>query len=235
MNSYYGQDDNLVHTQESALAANKIIRQAYALVGLSLIPTAIGVWVGFLMDNLLLRVAMSSPIAYFIGVMVVFYGLIFMIEKNRRNSIGLVLMFVFTFGMGLMLQPLLAMVGNMSNGMNLISTAVFGTAAIFVGLALVGNNTSKDYSFLGRYIGILFFVLMATIILNYFFLKMPMISLVVSFAVIGFSSMIIVYRINMAARGGEDSYISLALDIYISLYNIFTSLLRILAIFGGDD
>lgn len=235
MNSYYGQDDNLVHTQESALAANKIIRQAYALVGLSLIPTAIGVWVGFLMDNLLLRVAMSSPIAYFIGVMVVFYGLIFMIEKNRRNSIGLALMFVFTFGMGLMLQPLLAMVGNMSNGMNLISTAVFGTAAIFVGLALVGNNTSKDYSFLGRYIGILFFVLMATIILNYFFLKMPMISLVVSFAVIGFSSMIIVYRINMAARGGEDSYISLALDIYISLYNIFTSLLRILAIFGGDD
>lgn len=235
MNSYYGQDDNLVHTQESALAANKIIRQAYALVGLSLIPTAIGVWVGFLMDNLLLRVAQSSPIAYFIGVMVVFYGLIFMIEKNRRNSIGLALMFVFTFGMGLMLQPLLAMVGNMSNGMNLISTAVFGTAAIFVGLALVGNNTSKDYSFLGRYIGILFFVLMATIILNYFFLKMPMISLVVSFAVIGFSSMIIVYRINMAARGGEDSYISLALDIYISLYNIFTSLLRILAIFGGDD
>lgn len=235
MNSYYGQDDNLVHTQESALAANKIIRQAYALVGLSLIPTAIGVWVGFLMDNLLLRIAQSSPIAYFIGVMVVFYGLIFMIEKNRRNSIGLALMFVFTFGMGLMLQPLLAMVGNMSNGMNLISTAVFGTAAIFVGLALVGNNTSKDYSFLGRYIGILFFVLMATIILNYFFLKMPMISLVVSFAVIGFSSMIIVYRINMAARGGEDSYISLALDIYISLYNIFTSLLRILAIFGGDD
>lgn len=235
MNSYYGQDDNLVHTQESALAANKIIRQAYALVGLSLIPTAIGVWVGFLMDNLLLRVAQSSPIAYFIGVMVVFYGLIFMIEKNRRNSIGLALMFVFTFGMGLMLQPLLAMVGNMSNGMNLISTAVFGTAAIFVGLALVGNNTSKDYSFLGRYIGILFFVLMATIILNYFFLKMPMISLVVSFAVIGFSSMIIVYRINMAARGGEDSYISLALDIYISLYNIFTSLLRILAIFSGDD
>jgi modulator of FtsH protease len=235
MNSYYGQDDNLVHTQESALAANKVIRQAYALVGLSLIPTAIGVWVGFLMDNLLLRVAQSSPIAYFIGVMVVFYGLIFMIEKNRRNSMGLALMFVFTFGMGLMLQPLLAMVGNMSNGMNLISTAVFGTAAIFVGLALVGNNTSKDYSFLGRYIGILFFVLMATIILNYFFLKMPMISLVVSFAVIGFSSMIIVYRINMAARGGEDSYISLALDIYISLYNIFTSLLRILAIFGGDD
>lgn len=235
MNSYYGQDDHLVHTQESALAANKIIRQAYALVGLSLIPTAIGVWVGFLMDNLLLRVAMSSPIAYFIGVMVVFYGLIFMIEKNRRNSMGIALMFVFTFGMGLMLQPLLAMVGNMSNGMNLISTAVFGTAAIFVGLALVGNNTSKDYSFLGRYIGILFFVLMATIILNYFFLKMPMISLVVSFAVIAFSSMIIVYRINMAARGGEDSYISLALDIYISLYNIFTSLLRILAIFGGDD
>lgn len=144
-------------------------------------------------------------------------------------------MFVFTFGMGLMLQPLLAMVSSMSNGMNLISTAVFGTTAIFLGLALVGNNTSKDYSFLGRYVGILFFVLMGTIILNYFFLKMPMISVIVSFAVIAFSSMIIVYRINMAARGGEDSYISLALDIYISLYNIFTSLLRILTIFSGDD
>lgn len=235
MNSYYGQDDNLVHTQESALAANKVIRQAYALVGLSLIPTAIGVWVGFMMNGLLLNIMRSSPFIYFIGVMAVFYGLIFMIEKNRRNSMGIVLMFIFTFGMGLMLQPLLATVGNMSNGMNLISTAVFGTAAIFVGLALVGNNTSKDYSFLGRYIGILFFVLMGTIILNYFFLKMPMISVVISFAVIGFSSMAIVYRINMAARGGEDSYISLALDIYISLYNIFSSLLRILGIFGGDD
>lgn len=235
MNSYYGQDDNLAHSQGSALAANKIIRQAYALVGLSLIPTAIGVWVGFLMDNLLLRIAMNSPIMYFIGVMAVFYGLIFLIEKNRRNSTGLVLMFVFTFGMGLMLQPLLAMVGNMNNGMNLISSAVFGTSAIFVGLALIGNNTSKDYSFLGRYVGILFIVLMATIILNYFFFKMPMISLIISFAVIAFSSMIIVYRINMAARGGEDSYISLALDIYISLYNIFSSLLRIFAIFSGDD
>lgn len=235
MNSYYGQDDNLAHSQGSALAANKIIRQAYALVGLSLIPTAIGVWVGFLMDNLLLRIAMNSPIMYFIGVMAVFYGLIFLIEKNRRNSTGLVLMFVFTFGMGLMLQPLLAMVGNMHNGMNLISSAVFGTSAIFVGLALIGNNTSKDYSFLGRYVGILFIVLMATIILNYFFFKMPMISLIISFAVIAFSSMIIVYRINMAARGGEDSYISLALDIYISLYNIFSSLLRIFAIFSGDD
>ncbi len=235
MNSYYGQDENLVQSQGSALAANKIIRQAYALVGLSLIPTAIGVWVGFLSGGLLQNIAMNSPIIYFIGVMAVFYGLIFMIEKNRRNSTGLVLMFVFTFGMGLMLQPLLGMVSNMSNGMNLISTAVFGTTAIFLGLALVGNNTSKDYSFLGRYVGILFFVLMGTIILNYFFLKMPLISVIVSFAVIAFSSMIIVYRINMAARGGEDSYISLALDIYISLYNIFTSLLRILTIFSGDD
>lgn len=235
MNSYYGQDGNLAQSQGSALAANKIIRQAYALVGLSLIPTAIGVWVGFLSGGLLQNIAMNSPIIYFIGVMAVFYGLIFMIEKNRRNSTGLVLMFVFTFGMGLMLQPLLAMVSSMSNGMNLISTAVFGTTAIFLGLALVGNNASKDYSFLGRYVGILFFVLMGTIILNYFFLKMPMISVIVSFAVIAFSSMIIVYRINMAARGGEDSYISLALDIYISLYNIFTSLLRILTIFSGDD
>lgn len=235
MNSYYGQDENLVQSQGSALAANKVIRQAYALVGLSLIPTAFGVWVGFLSGGLLQNIAMNNPIMYFIGVMAVFYGLIFMIEKNRRNSTGLVLMFVFTFGMGLMLQPLLAMVSSMSNGMSLISTAVFGTTAIFLGLALVGNNTSKDYSFLGRYVGILFFVLMGTIILNYFFLKMPMISVIVSFAVIAFSSMIIVYRINMAARGGEDSYISLALDIYISLYNIFTSLLRILTIFSGND
>lgn len=235
MNSYYGQDNNLAHSQESALAANKVIRQAYALVGLSLIPTAVGVWITSLMGGALTNIARTNPFIYFIGIMVVFYGLIFMIEKNRRNSMGLVLLFVFTFGMGLMLQPLLASVSSMSNGIQLISTAVFGTAAIFVGLALVGNNTSKDYSFLGRYIGILFFVLMGTIILNYFFLQMPMISVVISFAVIGFSSMAIVYRINMAARGGEDSYISLALDIYISLYNIFTSLLRILGVFGGDD
>ena len=171
MNSYYGQDNNLVNTQESALAANKVIRQAYALVGLSLIPTAIGVWVASLMGGALTNIARTSPFIYFIGVMVV--------------------LFVFAFGTGLMLQPLLASVSSMSNGIQLISTAIFGTAAIFVGLALIGNNTSKDYSFLGRYIGILFFVLMGTIILNYFFLKMPMMSVVISFAVIAFSSMAI--------------------------------------------
>ncbi|MBS7814627.1 Bax inhibitor-1 family protein [Wohlfahrtiimonas chitiniclastica] len=233
MNSHYQQNSE-VFSGSNALASNKVIRQAYALVGISLLPTALGVWLGYMSNGLLMRIAGNSPIMYFVGVMAIFYGLIFMIEKNRRNSTGLALMFVFTLLMGLMLQPLLAMVSNMNNGMSLISTAVFGTAAIFVGLAFIGNNASKDYSFLGRYVGILFIVLMITIVLNYFFLKMPMISLFVSFAVIVFSSMIIVYRINMAARGGEDSYISLALDIYISLYNIFTSLLRILAIFNDD-
>ncbi|ELV09039.1 Hypothetical protein F387_00931 [Wohlfahrtiimonas chitiniclastica SH04] len=233
MNSHYQQNSE-VFSGSNALASNKVIRQAYALVGISLLPTALGVWLGYMSNGLLMRIAGNSPIMYFVGVMAIFYGLIFMIEKNRRNSTGLALMFVFTLLMGLMLQPLLAMVSNMNNGMSLISTAVFGTAAIFVGLAFIGNNASKDYSFLGRYVGILFIVLMITIVLNYFFLKMPMISLFVSFAVIAFSSMIIVYRINMAARGGEDSYISLALDIYISLYNIFTSLLRILAIFNDD-
>ncbi|OYQ84984.1 Bax inhibitor-1 family protein [Wohlfahrtiimonas chitiniclastica] len=233
MNSHYQQNSE-VFSGSNALASNKVIRQAYALVGISLLPTALGVWLGYMSNGLLMRIAGNSPIMYFVGVMAIFYGLIFMIEKNRRNSTGLTLMFVFTLLMGLMLQPLLAMVSNMNNGMSLISTAVFGTAAIFVGLAFIGNNASKDYSFLGRYVGILFIVLMITIVLNYFFLKMPMMSLFVSFAVIAFSSMIIVYRINMAARGGEDSYISLALDIYISLYNIFTSLLRILAIFNDD-
>ncbi|KZS24094.1 Bax inhibitor-1 family protein [Wohlfahrtiimonas chitiniclastica] len=233
MNSHYQQNSE-VFSGSNALASNKVIRQAYALVGISLLPTALGVWLGYMSNGLLMRIAGNSPIMYFVGVMAIFYGLIFMIEKNRRNSTGLALMFVFTLLMGLMLQPLLAMVSNMNNGMSLISTAVFGTAAIFVGLAFIGNNASKDYSFLGRYVGILFIVLMITIVLNYFFLKMPMMSLFVSFAVIAFSSMIIVYRINMAARGGEDSYISLALDIYISLYNIFTSLLRILAIFNDD-
>lgn len=233
MNSHYQQNSE-VFSGSNALASNKVIRQAYALVGISLLPTALGVWLGYMSNGLLMRIAGNSPIMYFVGVMAIFYGLIFMIEKNRRNSTGLALMFVFTLLMGLMLQPLLAMVSNMNNGISLISTAVFGTAAIFVGLAFIGNNASKDYSFLGRYVGILFIVLMITIVLNYFFLKMPMMSLFVSFAVIAFSSMIIVYRINMAARGGEDSYISLALDIYISLYNIFTSLLRILAIFNDD-
>lgn len=234
MNSYYDQDQTLIQSG-SALAANKVIRQAYALVGISLIPTMIGVWLGFALNNLPIRIAMNSPILYFVGVLAVFYGLIALIEKNRTNSIGLALMFVFTFFMGFMLQPLLYYVFLLPNGFNLTVTALLGTVGIFLGLALIGNNTSKDYSFLGRYIGVLFFVMFIGIVLNYFFLQMPMFSLVISFAIIGFSSMVLVYRLNMAARGGETSYISLALDIYISLYNIFTSLLRILAIFSGND
>lgn len=224
MNNYY-QTDTFGGVERQGM--HKVLRQAYTLVALSLIPTIIGAFIS-VQTNLVLNLMVSSPILFFVGFMVAFYGLSFAIEANKRSVMGLVLMFVFTFLMGMMLGPLLTMALRTAQGWQYIGIAAGGTAGLFLVLAILGGDRTKDFSPIGKYVGAVGLVMMVTIALNFLFLKMPMINLVLSMLIIPFSGAIILWRINSVVRGGENNYISVALDIYISLYNIFSSLLRLI-------
>lgn len=224
MNNYY-QADAYAGVQREGM--HKVLRQAYTLVALSLIPTIIGAFIS-VQTNVVLNLMISSPIIFFIGFMVAFYGLSFAIEANKTSVTGLVLMFVFTFLMGMMLGPLLTLALKSTNGWQYIGIAAGGTAGLFLVLAILGGDKTKDFSPIGKYVGALGIVMIITIALNFLFLKMPMINLILSMLIIPFSGAIILWRVNSVVRGGEDNYISVALDIYIALYNIFSSLLRLI-------
>lgn len=224
MNNYY-QTDAYSGVQREGM--HKVLRQAYTLVALSLIPTIIGAFIS-VQTNIVLNLMVSSPIIFFIGFMVVFYGLSFAIEANKTSVVGLGLMFVFTFLMGMMLGPLLTLALQSQSGWQYIGIAAGGTAGLFLVLAVLGGDKTKDFSPIGKYVGAVGIVVIITIALNALFLKMPMINLLLSMLIIPFSGAIILWRINSVVRGGEDNYISVALDIYISLYNIFSSLLRLI-------
>ncbi|PWD87859.1 Bax inhibitor-1 family protein [Ignatzschineria cameli] len=224
MNNYY-QTDAYTGVQREGM--HKVLRQAYTLVALSLIPTIIGAFIS-VQTNVVLNLMVSSPIIFFIGFMVAFYGLSFAIEANKTSVTGLVLMFVFTFLMGMMLGPLLTLALKSTNGWQYIGIAAGGTAGLFLVLAILGGDKTKDFSPIGKYVGALGIVMIITIALNFLFLKMPMINLILSMLIIPFSGAIILWRVNSVVRGGEDNYISVALDIYIALYNIFSSLLRLI-------
>jgi len=208
----------------------RVLRNTYLLLAISLIPTAIGAAVG---TNLNLSFLRTSPILAFFLILAVFYGWIFAIEKNKNSSLGLGLLLGFTFFMGLLLGPLFQFVLGFKNGIQLVMMAAGGTAAVFFGLAGVAATTKRDFSFLSKFLFVGFFVIMLAVIANLFFAS-PVAHLVILAMFILFSSAAILFQINSIVRGGETNYISATLTLYVSIYNIFTSLLQLLGIMGGD-
>ena len=214
-----------------AVQQNKVLRNTYMLLAVSLIPTIVGAAVGTAyFDFTFLR---GSPIIASIAIIAVFYGWIYMIERNKDTSLGLYLLLGFTFFMGLLLGPLLQKVLGFRNGGQLVMVAAGGTAGVFFILSGIASNVKRDFSFLNKFILVGFVVIMLAVVAN-IFLQMPALSLALCGAFIIFSSAIILWQINNIVRGGETNYISATLTLYVSVYNIFTSLLQILGIVGGD-
>lgn len=224
---------NHVVRNTRATAINKVLKQAYMLLGLSMIPTLLGVMLEA-KTLFLLTFMIKSPIAYMVTTLALFYGLVYAINRNNTNMLGIGLMFVFTFLMGLSLGPLITFALKSAEGFKMIGIAAGGTGALFLGLAAIGSDSNRDFSSFGKVIGISVLLFMGTMLLNFFFLKMPMLNLILSMIIIPLSGMTIVYHINQAVRGGENNYISLALSIYIGLYNIFSAILRLLLAFNND-
>lgn len=218
-------------TQDIAAQQNRVLRNTYLLLALSLIPTVIGAAIGTNFINF--SFMRSSPIMSVIIMMAVFYGWIFMIEKNRDSALGVGLLLGFTAFMGLMLAPLLQTILSLRNGGQLVMMAAGGTAAVFFVLSGIAATTKRDFSFLNKFLLVGFVVIMLAVVAQ-IFLQSPLMQLVLCGAFIIFSSALILWQINAIVRGGETNYVSATLSLYVSLYNIFTSLLQILGVVGGD-
>lgn len=210
---------------------HKVLRNTYALLGLSMIPTVIGAMIG---TNMSFMFLLRSPILGTLLMLGAVYGLMFAIERNRYSPVGAYLMFAFTFMMGLLLGPLLQVALRLPNGGSLVMVAGGATSLIFLAMAAIGSTTKRDLSGLGNFLGAGAIVLMVAVVAN-IFLQMPVLQLVLASAFALFSSLLIMYQVKQIVDGGETSYISAALTIYVAIYNLFTSLLQLLMAFSGSN
>lgn len=218
-------------TTDIAAQQNKVLRNTYLLLAISLIPTVIGAAIGTNFINF--SFMRASPIMSVLVMLAVFYGWIYAIEKNRDSILGVGLLLGFTAFLGLMMAPLLQTILSLRNGGQLVMMAAGGTAAVFFVLSGIASTTKRDFSFLNKFLLVGFVVIMLAVLAN-IFLQSPVLQLTLCAAFIIFSSAIILWQINSIVRGGETNYVSATLTLYVSLYNIFTSLLQLLGIFGGD-
>ena len=219
-------------TPQVAIAGDsqRVLRNTYLLLAISLVPTALGAAIGYNLDFSFMR---SSPVLSAVAVMGIFYLWIFAIEKNRNSGLGVGLLLGFTLFLGLLLGPLFQSVLGLSNGIQLVMKAAGGTATAFFGLAGVASVAKRDFSGLSSFLMVGFIVIMLAVLAN-IFLQSPIVHLVLLGAFILFSSAVILWQVNQIVRGGETSYISATLTLYVAIYNIFSSLLQLLGIFGGS-
>ena len=220
-----GREGSLSTTQ------NKVLRNTYALLGLTMIPTVIGAMVGISMDFSFIALHPFMALGAF---MLVTIGMQMAIVANRNNSMGIVLLLAYTFLLGLMLGPLLQHALNMRNGAQLVGLAAGGTGIIFLTMAGIATTSKRDFSFLGKFMMIGMILALVAIVANMFF-QIPALSLAISAVVILISSGFILFEVNQIVRGGETNYVMATLSLYISIYNIFSNLLSILMSFGNND
>ena len=223
-------NDQIIQSTGVALGYNKVLRQTYLLLALSMIPTVAGASLGIFFQFSFMA---GSPFIGFILIMAIAFGFFYAIEKNKNNSLGVGLLLGFTFFMGLMLSQILQFALGFRNGVEMIALAGGGTAAIFFVMAAIGNNPARDFSSWGRFLFVGVIVALVAIVAN-IFLKMPALSLAISCGVLFIFSAYIMYDINRIVRGGERNYITAALAVYLDIYNVFVSLLQLIMAFTGE-
>jgi len=217
-------------TTELALAANKVLRNTYMLLGLSMIPTVIGAVIGI---NLNFSFMAQSPILGFIVMLAVMFGLFWGISKNRDNGLGVVLMLGLTFFMGLMLGPILQVALHLRNGAQLVGIAAGGTGVIFFSLATIATVTKKDFSFMGKFLFIGLILLIVASLANMFF-QIPVMQLTISAIAVLIFSGFILFDVSRVVTGGETNYVMATLAIYLDIYNLFVNLLSLLMALTGE-
>jgi len=223
---------NIASNTPSALATNKVLRNTYALLGVSLFPTVIGALMGMSMSW---GFAASSPILFMIMTLGGIFGMFFLIQKNKNSSLGVVFLLGLTFLLGLMLGPILQVAFSLSNGGQIVSLAAGGTGAIFLVLAGIAQTSKRDFSFMGKFLMIGLIMLILASLANMFF-QVPAASLAISAIAVMIFSGFILYDVNRIVRGGETNYIMATLALYMNIYNLFVNLLYLLmALMGKRD
>lgn len=213
----------------SVAERNKVMRNTYWLLSLSMIPTILGAWIGVATGI----TASLTPGIGMIVFMVGAFGLMFAVEKFKNSAAGVPILLAFTFFMGLMLSRLIGSVLGLSNGASLIMLAFAGTGGVFFGMATLSTVIKRDLSSMGKFLFIGMVMVLIAAVAN-IFLQSSALMIALSVLVIGISSAFILYDLKRVHDGEETNYISATLGVYISLYNIFSNLLALLGIFGGE-
>jgi len=218
-------------TGRGALAAqqNRVLRNTYWLLALSMVPTVLGAWIGVTTGVMTLMGNGLSFALFMIGA----FGFMFAIEKTKDSAAGVGVLLAFTFFMGLMLSRMLAMVLGFKNGGDLIMMAFGGTAGVFFAMASLASVIKRDLSGMGKFLFVGVIVLLVASVINMFIASSAMM-LTLSVIAIGLFSAFMLYDIKRVIDGGETNYISATLAIYLDIYNVFQNLLAILGIFGGE-
>jgi modulator of FtsH protease len=215
-----------------ALAAqrNRVLRNTYWLLALSMVPTVLGAWIG-------VQTGISQAMSPGIGLVVFLagaFGFMFAIERTKNSAAGVPLLLAFTFFMGLMLARLLGVVLGLSNGTGLVMTAFAGTGVIFLGMATMSTVVKRDLTQMGKFLFIGMIMLLVAMIANFFIQSGPLM-ITLSVLAIGIFSLFILHDLKRVQDGVETNYITATLGVYLSLYNVFSNLLALLGIFGGDS
>ena len=216
----------------SALAQNRVLRNTYLLLALSMVPTVIGAWLGIQMKFAFF--AGVHPALAFVLFLAIAFGFFYGIEKTKNSAMGVALLLGFTFFMGLMLSRLLGMVLGLSNGGTLIALAFGGTAAVFVTMATLATTIKRDLAPMGKFLFVGVIMLLIAAFAN-IFLQVPGLMIAISLIAIGIFSAFMLYDINRIVTGGETNYVTATLAIYLDVYNVFSNLLAILGITSGSS
>jgi modulator of FtsH protease len=208
-----------------ALGANKVLKNTYMLLGMTLLFSAFTAG---------LSMVMGLPQGAALILMLVGFGLLFVVNRTADSSKGLIAIFAFTGVMGASIGPMLSYYLAMPNGPQLVLQALGGTAVVFFGLSAYALTTRKDFSYMGGFLMVGLLVAVVAMIAN-IFLAIPALSLTISAAVVMIMSGLILFDTSRIINGGETNYIRATVSLYLNIYNLFIHLLSLLTAFGGDD
>jgi modulator of FtsH protease len=214
----------------SLVERNRVLRNTYWLLALSMIPTVLGAWVG-------LATGITSGLTGFVGLIVFLggaFGFMYAIEKTKNSAAGVPVLLAFTFFMGLMLSRLVGTVLGLSNGAGLVMTAFAGTGAIFLGMAMLSSVIKRDLTNMGKFLFIGAIMLLVAGVANVF-IQSSALMITLAVLAIGIFSAFILYDLKRVQDGHETNYITATLGVYLSLFNVFQSLLMLLGLGGSRD
>ena len=209
---------------------HKVLRNTYWLLALSMLPTVLGAWIG-------VATGITQSLSGGLGLIVFMggaFGFMYAIEKTKNSAAGVPVLLAFTFFMGLMLSRLIGSVLGLANGAGLIMTAFAGTGAIFLGMASLSSIIKRDLSAMGKFLFVGVIMLLVAGIAN-FFIQSSALMMTLSVLSIGIFSAFILYDLKRVQDGEETNAITATLGVYLSLFNVFQSLLTLFGIFGGRE
>lgn len=214
-----------------ALAQNRVLRNTYMLLALSLVPTIAGAWLGVMLNFSFFG---AHPAIGFVAFLAIAIGFMFGIERTKNSGWGVALLLGFTFFMGLMLSRLIGAVLGLGNGVALISLAFGGTAVIFFAMATLATTVKRDLSGLSKFLFVGVIMLLIAGFAN-IWLQLPALTIVFSLVAIAIFSAFMLIDVNRIIQGGETNYITATLALYLDIYNVFANLLALLGITGGSN